>query len=79
MKKVLLIAILLTGCPKNNEKPPCDAKSLAEIVATCKGQADCDKQIEEREKACGEKIKTEYQAWDGGSSIKVETTVDGGK
>ena len=39
------------------EAPPCDEATLAAIVASCKDEADCNRQIDERQATCSKRIK----------------------
>jgi len=50
----------VTGClGPVVEKPPCDEATLAQIVATCADEADCDAKIDARQSFCAKRIQSE--------------------
>lgn len=38
------------------EKPPCDEATLAQIVATCESEADCNEKLDARQSFCAKRI-----------------------
>lgn len=59
MKK-LIFCLLLAACRGPvMEKPPCDEATLAQILATCESEEDCNKKLDERQVFCAKMIKEE--------------------
>lgn len=49
----------LTGCATlaATEAPPCDEATLAAIVASCKDEAECNAELDERQATCTKRIQ----------------------
>jgi hypothetical protein len=53
--KRLLLALLAVSCFR--EAPPCDAATLDRIKRTCTTIEECDRQLDERESVCEERMR----------------------
>ncbi len=64
---LIAVSILLTGCglfggAASPEDPPCDEASYAKLSVSCgNDEAECNKQIDEREAFCAKRIKEDSE------------------
>lgn len=56
--RALLLLLAFPACAGPVvEKPPCDEATLAQIVATCADEADCNRKLDERQATCAKRIE----------------------